>query len=69
MATSGRLHPSASPTRTVQLVNQLASLGYETILLWGCEYWYWQQRQGWPDWWRTMQRLLDRQPPNLPPPI
>lgn len=61
VATSGRLHPSASPGRTVQLARQLASLGYETILLWGCEYWYWQQQQGWPDWWQTMQRLLDRQ--------
>jgi hypothetical protein len=60
VATRGRLHPSASPTRTVQLSHQLASLGYETILLWGCEYWYWQRQQGWPDWWKTMQRLIGR---------
>lgn len=51
--------PSASPWHTTQLVTFLGYLGYETVMLWGCEYWYWQQQQGRQEWWEAMQQLIE----------
>lgn len=58
VATQGIFHPSSSPTQSIQLTQQLVNLDYETILLWGCEYWYWHQQQGRDFWWKAMQRLI-----------
>lgn len=58
VATKGIHHPSSSPEQAIQLVDRLTTLGYPSILLWGCEYWYWHQQQGRSFWWETMQQLL-----------
>lgn len=52
--------PSASPERSRHLVNRLARLGYDTVLLWGCEYWYWRKKHGDNRWWSQMQNLMER---------
>jgi hypothetical protein len=51
-------HPSSSPWQARRLATYLGGLGYETVMLWGCEYWYWQKHQGRDEWWRTMQQLV-----------
>lgn len=58
VALQGIYHPSCSPAQATALVQRLSTLGYGTILLWGCEYWYWHERQGRSFWWRAMRRLL-----------
>ncbi|MBD1866328.1 beta-galactosidase [Oculatella sp. FACHB-28] len=50
-------YPSSSPQQTSGLVNLLVDLGYRTILLWGCEYWYWHQQNGRDRWWNTIEQL------------
>lgn len=54
-------YPSATPKRTTNLVATLAESGFSTILLWGCEYWYWQKKNQRDQWWRTIQQLLQAQ--------
>lgn len=56
--TKGIFHPSSSPQRAADLVQKLVALRYQTILLWGCEYWYWHLQQGRPFWWEAMQQLI-----------
>jgi Beta-galactosidase len=51
-------YPSASPLRLRNLTHQLRDVGYETILLWGCEYWYWQKQQKQNLWWWQVQQLV-----------
>jgi GH35 family endo-1,4-beta-xylanase len=51
-------YKSASPARTKALVKKLDKIGYQTILLWGCEYWYWCKLQGNDTWWTSLI-LLD----------
>jgi hypothetical protein len=51
-------HPSSSPRQAAQLVSTLTKLGYSTVMLWGCEYWYWQRQQGAEAWWLGMQKLI-----------
>lgn len=58
VATGKPEYPSASPRRTAELVQHLTALGYETILLWGCEYWYWHWKNGHRDWWQAIQQML-----------
>lgn len=58
VAVQGLLHPSSSPAQAIALIQQLTGLGYQTLLLWGCEYWYWHKQQGRPFWWQTMQRVI-----------
>jgi hypothetical protein len=53
-------YPSASPWRMRSLVTQLTQLGYGTVLLWGCEYWYWQKQQGNNLWWWTVEQMTQR---------
>jgi hypothetical protein len=48
--TKGIFHPSSSPQRAADLVQKLVALNYQTILLWGCEYWYWHWQHGRPFW-------------------
>lgn len=62
VALRGLVHPSSSPSRAIELVQQLTALGYRTILLWGCEYWYWHYQQGRSFWWNTMRQLLQPDP-------
>jgi hypothetical protein len=50
-------YPSASTLRMRSLVTQLTKLGYGTVLLWGCEYWYWQKQQGNNLWWWTVGQM------------
>jgi nicotinamidase-related amidase len=50
-------HPSSSPWRASRLATFLAGMGYDTVMLWGCEYWYWQKRRGHDEWWQMMQKL------------
>jgi GH35 family endo-1,4-beta-xylanase len=52
-------YPSASPERTKNLIKKLETIGYQTILLWGCEYWYWNKKQGRGDWWTSIMLLND----------
>jgi hypothetical protein len=59
VALNGVFHPSSSPSQAIDLVQRLTALNYRTILLWGCEYWYWHYRQGRPFWWNTMRQLLE----------
>ncbi len=58
VATRGIHHPSSSPAQAIALTQQLVELEYNTILLWGCEYWYWHLQQGRSDWWNAMQQLI-----------
>jgi hypothetical protein len=51
-------YPSASPLQMRNLVHQLRDLGYGTILLWGCEYWYWQKQQNQNLWWWQVEQLV-----------
>lgn len=59
VATKGIFHPSSSPQRAAALVRKLTALHYQTILLWGCEYWYWHLQQGRPFWWKAMRHLIE----------
>ncbi len=52
-------YPSASPQRTEALVKKLAELNFQTILLWGCEYWYWSKLQGNEQWWSSIIALRE----------
>jgi hypothetical protein len=54
-------YPSATPQRMRSLVAQLTQANYSTVLLWGCEYWYWQRQQGRNLWWWTVQQLAQAQ--------
>lgn len=51
-------YPSASPRRMQLLVDRLARSEYSTVLLWGCEYWYWQKTQGRSLWWWTVKQMI-----------
>jgi hypothetical protein len=51
-------YPSSHPARVQTLVTRLTAIGYTTILLWGCEYWYWHQKNGRNSWNLMVQRLL-----------
>jgi hypothetical protein len=50
---------SATPKRVEYIVTVLAELGYSRLLLWGCEYWYWNKINGRNLWWWTAQKLLE----------
>ena len=58
VATHRLQHPSSSPQQAAQLVATLTKLGYKTVMLWGCEYWYWQKQQGADAWWSGMKKLI-----------
>ena len=51
-------YPSCTPKRTSNLVKSLTDLGYNTVMLWGCEYWYWQKKNDRNLWWWTMQQIV-----------
>jgi len=41
---------TVQPEDVVTLVNGLAGVGVETVLIWGSEYWLWRQDHGYPRW-------------------
>ncbi len=51
-------YPSASPRRMQHLVDTLARSNYSTVLLWGCEYWYWHKTQGRNQWMWTVKNMV-----------
>lgn len=51
-------YPSSSPTQASQIVDQVQAIGFNPVLLWGCEYWYWHRKQGRDQWWLGMRQLL-----------
>jgi hypothetical protein len=52
-------YPSSSPKQTEILVTSLTDYGYSTVMLWGCEYWYWQKQTGRDAWWSSIQQLVE----------
>ena len=50
-------YPSTSPKAMLKLVNRLAKLNYNPILLWGCEYWVWHKQQGSLIWIEAISKL------------
>ncbi len=52
-------YPSSTPKRIEYLVTTLTDIGYSRVLLWGCEYWYWNRINGRNLWWWTVQRLVE----------
>ncbi|UBF27517.1 beta-galactosidase [Kovacikia minuta CCNUW1] len=54
-------YPSSSPKQAETLVTSLTDIGYGTVMLWGCEYWYWQKQNGRDSWWSMMQQLVERE--------
>ncbi len=51
-------YPSASPRQMQRLVDTLARSNYSTVLLWGCEYWYWHKTQGRNLWLGTVKQMI-----------
>lgn len=51
-------YPSSSPKQAINLVQFLSDLGFDTVMLWGCEYWYWHKKNGRSDWWSAMEQLI-----------
>lgn len=51
-------HPSSSPRQMTRLVSSLSRIGYSTIFLWGCEYWYWQKKRGRNLWWWSVEQMI-----------
>ncbi|MBW4539193.1 MAG: beta-galactosidase [Myxacorys chilensis ATA2-1-KO14] len=50
---------SSTPKRVEYIVTTLMDIGYSRVLLWGCEYWYWNKINGRNLWWWTVQKLLE----------
>lgn len=56
--TSQAVFPSSSPQKAIHLVSNLTELGFDTVMLWGCEYWYWHKQNHQASWWEAMQQLI-----------
>jgi hypothetical protein len=52
--------PSSNPKLAIELASKLTSLGYDRVLLWGCEHWYWHKKQGNLAWWEAMQSYIQK---------
>ncbi len=57
-ATEKLQFPSTSPDKAVQLVTELTQIGYSSVLLWGCEYWYWHKKQNSNVWLDAITNLM-----------
>lgn len=51
-------YPSSNPVQAIKLASRLVSLGFERILLWGCEHWYWHKKQGNREWWDAVLKYV-----------
>ncbi|MBW4574493.1 MAG: beta-galactosidase [Aphanothece sp. CMT-3BRIN-NPC111] len=52
-------YPSTSPSQATDLVLKLNQVGYETVMLWGCEYWYWHMKNGRNAWVKAVEQLVE----------
>ena len=52
-------YPSSSPVQATRIVDRVQKIGFDPVLLWGCEYWYWHRKQGRDQWWLGMRQLLN----------
>jgi len=51
--------PTGWPEDTKLILKELRSLGYNTFLLWGTEYWYYQKiKYNNPEWWEMAEEIL-----------
>lgn len=62
VATEKLDNPSSSPEKAKDLAIRLGQVGYERVLLWGCEYWIWQSQQGNVDWIKSVGELVNLDP-------
>ncbi len=51
-------YPSATPEQTKKTFEKLKDMGYQTILLWGVEYWYWQKVSNQTKWWDEVTMIF-----------
>lgn len=58
VAIGNRSYPSSDPDRAVKLASRLSTLGFNPVLFWGCEHWYWHKKQGHNEWWDTMSKYI-----------
>ena len=56
-ATARSAYPSSSPQSAADAAITLAQLEYSPVLLWGCEYWYWQKMNERNHWWTAMEQF------------
>jgi hypothetical protein len=49
-------YPSSSPQSSVKLASKLTKIGFNKILLWGCEHWYWHKKNGNNEWWNEIEK-------------
>jgi hypothetical protein len=54
---------NTSPGLTTSTVDSLQAAGFNTILLWGVEYWYQQSQQDDGSWWSHMMRFFNQATP------
>ncbi|MBI3914146.1 MAG: beta-galactosidase [Chloroflexi bacterium] len=59
VAIEKRNYPSSDPERAIKLASRLTSLGFDPVLLWGCEHWYWHKRQGNNEWWDAVVQYVN----------
>lgn len=48
--TEKMVYPSSNPELAVKLASKLTSIGYDTVMLWGCEYWIYLSNRGNTSW-------------------
>ena len=56
-ATARSAYPSSSPQSAADAAITLGQLEYSPVLLWGCEYWYWQKVNERNHWWTAMEQF------------
>lgn len=48
--TEDREYPSSNPDIAIRLASKLGSIGYDTVMLWGAEYWIYRANRGNTSW-------------------
>ncbi|MDQ3239078.1 MAG: beta-galactosidase [bacterium] len=48
-------NPSSSPESAIALSSRLVRIGFDNILLWGCEHWYYHKKNNRSWWWDMIQ--------------